>query len=137
MSERRARAREVAGTGGTAAARGGLAGRTRKGARGERALAAHATRARLVPVASGTQRGKHARAQAQAHDKEEEGKRNKARGTALAASGFSEEFWRRTVFKSRVRGEKMDAAAVVLKELKSGRNSDRLANALSLLTSLS
>ena len=37
-------------------------------------------------------------------------------------------------------GAKMDAVAakaVVLKELKSGRNSDKLENALSLLTSLS
>jgi hypothetical protein len=30
----------------------------------------------------------------------------------------------------------MDARAVVLKEIKSGRNSDKLANKLSLLTSL-
>jgi hypothetical protein len=30
----------------------------------------------------------------------------------------------------------MDAKAIVLRELKRGRNSDRLANALSLLTSL-
>jgi hypothetical protein len=30
----------------------------------------------------------------------------------------------------------MDAEAVVVEELKSGRNSDRLANALSLLTTL-
>ena len=36
-----------------------------------------------------------------------------------------------------VRGDaKMDAQAVVLEELKSGRNSDKLANALSLLTEL-
>jgi hypothetical protein len=33
-------------------------------------------------------------------------------------------------------GAKMDAKAVVLEELKSGRNSEKLANALSLLTSL-
>ncbi len=33
-------------------------------------------------------------------------------------------------------GAKMDAKAVVLQELKSGRNSDKLASALSLLTSL-
>jgi hypothetical protein len=31
----------------------------------------------------------------------------------------------------------MDANAIVLKELESGRNRDKLANALSLLTSLS
>jgi hypothetical protein len=37
-----------------------------------------------VPVASETQRGEHARAQAQ--DKREEGKRDKARGTTLAVS---------------------------------------------------
>jgi hypothetical protein len=33
-------------------------------------------------------------------------------------------------------GAKMDAKGVVIEELKSGRNSDKLANALSLLTSL-
>jgi hypothetical protein len=33
-------------------------------------------------------------------------------------------------------GAKMDAKAVVLQELKSGRNSDKLADALSLLTTL-
>jgi hypothetical protein len=33
-------------------------------------------------------------------------------------------------------GAKMDAKAVVQKELKKGRNSDKLANGLSLLTSL-
>jgi hypothetical protein len=41
--------------------------------------------------------------------------------------------------KQRWGGRKMDARAVVLKELKSGRrrrNSEKLANALSLLTSL-
>ncbi len=35
-----------------------------------------------------------------------------------------------------VGGAKMDARAVVLEELKSGRNSEKLANGLSLLTSL-
>jgi hypothetical protein len=39
--------------------------------------------------------------------------------------------------KQRWGGAKMDAEAVVLKELKSGRNSQKLANAMSLLTSLS
>ena len=43
-----------------------------------------------MPVASGTQRGKHTRAQAQAHDKQEERKRDKARGTALASVEFGE-----------------------------------------------
>ncbi len=38
--------------------------------------------------------------------------------------------------KKRTGRRKMDAKAVVLKELKSGRNCDKLANALSLLTSL-
>jgi hypothetical protein len=33
-------------------------------------------------------------------------------------------------------GAKMDAEAIVLEELKSGRNGDKLANALSLLTTL-
>jgi hypothetical protein len=40
-------------------------------------------------------------------------------------------------FKQRWGGAKMDAEAVVLKELKSGRNTQKLANALNLLTSLS
>ncbi len=48
--------------------------------------AAHATRGRGVFDASGTQRGRYARAPAQAFDKREEGKRDKARGKALAAS---------------------------------------------------
>jgi hypothetical protein len=39
--------------------------------------------------------------------------------------------------KQRWGGAKMDARAVVLKELKSGRNREKLANAWSLLTSLS
>ncbi len=39
--------------------------------------------------------------------------------------------------KQRWGGAKMDAEAVVLKELKSGRNSEKFADALSLLTSLS
>ena len=99
-------------------------------ARGERAAhaahAAHATRGRGV------------RAQAQAHDKQEEGKRDKARGTALAASSsLSDEFSGGERLNQRWGGAKMDAEAVVLKELKSGRNSNELANALSLLTSLS
>ncbi len=38
--------------------------------------------------------------------------------------------------KQRWGGAKMDAKAVVIEELRSGRNSDKLANALSLLTSL-
>jgi hypothetical protein len=101
LSERRARARGACRGGGTAgcgrtrtSARGGRAegagaaarraagGRGR--ARGAGARAAHATRGRGVPVASGARRGKHARAQAQAHDLRERGK--KARGTALTAS---------------------------------------------------
>jgi hypothetical protein len=48
--------------------------------------AAHATRGRGGPVASGTQRGRHARAPAKAFDKRQEGKREKARGKALEAS---------------------------------------------------
>ncbi len=87
MSRRRARAR-----GGSTCRdrRHGAGWRTDADARAGRArlgaLTAHATRGRAVPVACGTQRGKHARAQAQAHDEQEEGKRDKARGTALAAS---------------------------------------------------
>ena len=38
--------------------------------------------------------------------------------------------------KKREGRAKMDAKAVVLQELRSGRNSDKLADALSLLTSL-
>ena len=64
---------------------------------GRAAHAAHATRARRVPLACGTQRGKHARAQSQAHYKQQEGKRDKARGTALAASSSV----KRGVFRRR------------------------------------
>jgi hypothetical protein len=71
LSERRARAREVAGTGGGTRRAGDRtrlacpADKRARGpsARGERAAhAAHATRGRGVPIACGTQRGKHARA---------------------------------------------------------------------------
>jgi hypothetical protein len=92
----------------------------------------------------GTQRGKHARAQTQAHYKQEEGKGGTRR---------VERRWQRRVrssdelsggerLKQRSGGAKMDARAVVdaeavvLTELKSGRNSEKLANALSLLTAL-
>jgi hypothetical protein len=88
LSERRARAQ------------GGCRDRRRNGARwrsdadkragrahGATALAAHAAHAAHARHARGL------RAQAQAHDKQEEGKRDKARGTALAASSsVSEEF---------------------------------------------
>jgi hypothetical protein len=47
-----------------------------------------------------------------------------------------EEFSGGRHLKRRWGGGKMDAEAVVLKELKSGRKSDKLVNALSLLTSL-
>jgi hypothetical protein len=90
--------------------------------------AAHATRGRGEPVASRTQRGKHARAQARPHDKREEGKRDKAALAASSSGSFQEAQYSG--------GAKMDAETVVLEELKSGRNSDELANALSLLTSL-
>jgi hypothetical protein len=43
---------------------------------------------------------------------------------------------RRRTFQAAMDGAKMDAKAVVLKELEKGRNSDKLANRLSLLTSL-
>jgi hypothetical protein len=49
---------------------------------------------------------------------------------------FSEELAEGGRLKQRWCGAKMDAKAVVLQQLKSGRNSDKLANALSLLTSL-
>ncbi len=54
---------------------------------------------------------------------------------------LSEEFAGGGALKQRLGGDKMDAKAVkakavVLKKLKSGRNSDKLASALSLLTSL-
>jgi hypothetical protein len=91
---------------------------------------AHARHAIEGRVVSWTQCGKHARAQAQTRDKREEGKRDKARGT------FSEEFSGGGRLKQSWSGAKMDAEAIVLRELKRGRNSDRLANALSLMTSL-
>ncbi len=64
------------------------------------------------------------------------GKRDKARETALAATSISEEFFKRRTFDAAFGAAKMDAEAVVLEELKSGRNSDKLTNALSSLTSL-
>jgi hypothetical protein len=51
-------------------------------------------------------------------------------------SRFREEFSGGRRLKQRWGGGKMDARAVVLKELTSGRDSDKLVNALSLLTSL-
>ena len=101
--------------------------------------AKHATRDRVVCVASGgTQRGRHARAKTQVRYRKRRG-----RGTRRAKRR-----WKRRVrlsdelsggerLKQRWGGAKMDAKAVVLQELKSGRNSEKLANALSLLTSLS
>ena len=117
----------------------GHAGHAARAAHAARALqAAHVTRDRGVPIASGTQRGKHACAQAQADGKREEEKRDKARGTALAASSsvFNEEISEGGRLTQRLGGAKMDAKAIVLEELKNGRNSDEIANALSLLTSL-
>ena len=120
----------------TNAGHAGHAGHAEQAALAAHAVqAAHATRGRGVLVASGTQRGRHARAQAQARDKQEEGKRDTARGTALAASSMSFSGGGRSS-KQRWGGAKMDARAVVLKELKSGRNRGKLAKALSLLTSL-
>ena len=89
-------------------------------------------------VASGTQRGRHARAQAQARYKLEEGKRDTAREAGSLEFGFatSRSFQEADVSSSVRDGAKMDAKAVVLKELEKGRNSDKLANGLSLLTSL-
>jgi hypothetical protein len=95
---------------GGSAARGGLAavaggrGKARgkaRGARGERAGRArragraHGTRGRGVLVASGAQRGKHARAQAQAHEKQEEGKREEGQGARNGAGsvGFGVARW--------------------------------------------
>ena len=100
--------------------------------------AKHATRDRVVRVASGTQRGRHARAQAQAHYKQQEGKRDTAREAAWQRRvRFSEEIAGGRRLKQRWGGAKMNAKKVVLQELKRGRNSDELASALSLLTSLS
>ena len=87
-------------------------------------------------VASGTQRGRHARAKAQAHDKQEEGKRDTAREAGSVEFGFARSFQEASVSSSVRDGAKMDAKAVVLKELEKGRNSDKLANGLSLLMSL-
>jgi hypothetical protein len=89
-----------------------------------------------VCVASGTQRGRHARAQAKAHYKQEEGKRDTAREAGSGEFGLARSFQVADVSSSVRGGAKMDAEAVVLKELKRGRNSDKLANGLSLLTSL-
>jgi len=144
LSERRARAQEGCRTG---AARGGLAiGRAALARRtsatapwgvGERAAhAAHATRGQRVPIACGTQRGKHARPQSQAHYKQQEGTRRVERRWQRRAR-LSDELSGGERLKQRWGGAKMDAKAVVLQELKSGRNSEKLANALSLLTSLS
>ena len=70
----------------TNAGHAGHAGHAEQAALAAHAVqAAHATRDRGVPVASGTQRGRHARAPAQAFDEREEGKREKARGKALEA----------------------------------------------------
>jgi hypothetical protein len=69
--------------------------------------------------------------------------KKRGRGTRLVErrwqrrARFSEEFSEGGRFTQRSSGAKMDAKAIVLEELKSGRNSEKLANALSLLTSLS
>ena len=79
----------IGGSGGRAGGRGQARGASALAVHAAQiAQAAHATRGRGAPVAPGTQRGKHARAQAQARDKREEEKRNKARGKALAASSW-------------------------------------------------
>jgi hypothetical protein len=122
--------REVAGA---AAARGGLAigraalvrrtsARGRASARGERA--AHATRGRRVPFACGTQRGEHARAQSQAHYKQQEGKRDKARGAALAASSSVERrAFRRRTFEAALGRRKDGTFEAALGRRKDGRQS--------------
>ena len=74
--------------------------------------------------------------QAQLHHKQGEGNRDKAREPELAASSSRGVFRRRTFEAALGAAAKMDARAVVLEELKTGRNSDKLANALSLLTTL-
>jgi hypothetical protein len=128
---RRARARAQG-----PAARGGLADEET----GERAGRARWPRTRRAVVVCPSRPGRSAEStlasrQAQAHDLRERGK--KARGTALTASSsvLARSFQEADV-KQRWSGAKMNAEAIVLRELKSGRNSDRLANALSLLTSL-
>ncbi len=75
--------------------------------------------------------------QAQARDKREEEKRNKARGSALAASSWVlRGVFRRRAFEAAFGAAEMDAKEIVIQELTSGRNSDELANALSSMTSL-
>ena len=75
--------------------------------------------------------------QAQARDKREEGKRNKARGTALAASiRCSEDFSGGGTFEAAFGAAEMNAKEIVLEELKSGKSSYKLEIELSLLTSL-
>jgi hypothetical protein len=88
LSKRRAQAR-----GGSRDRRFGRAGGRTRTVRGASALAAHASRGRGVPVSSGTQRGKHARAQAQAHGKEEEGEEEGAwNGASSVEFGLARSF---------------------------------------------
>ncbi len=69
--------------------------------------------------------------------RQQEGAREKARETALAASSWLRDGFQEADVGSNLRGgAKMDAEAVVIEELKSGRNRDKLANTLSLVTSL-
>jgi hypothetical protein len=78
------------------------------------------TRGRGVPVASGTQRGRQARAQAQADGKREEGKREKARGTALGASSSVERrVLRRRRCEAAFGAAEMGSKEIVIQELTS------------------
>jgi hypothetical protein len=60
----------------------------------------------------------------------------RARRVSGDRSRFREEFSGGRHLKQRLGGGKMQAKTVVLKEVKSGRKSDKLVNALSLLTEL-
>ncbi len=57
-------------------------------------------------------------------------------GAGSVEFGLARSFQEADVSSSVRGGAKMDAKAVVLKELERGRNSDKLANALSLLATL-
>ena len=69
---------------------------------------------------------------------QQEGKRDTAREAGSLEFGFatSRSFQEASVSSSVRDGAKMDAKAVVLEELQSGRTGDKLKNELSLLTAL-
>jgi hypothetical protein len=120
-------------------AREGPGGRTLGQARGTSAHANNAEYARREREsasrrsAQDTLRIRRTRALEARRGDEAHGARDGARD---AEFGLARTLQEADVWRS-VRGDaKMDAEAVVVEELKSGRNSDKLANALSLLTAL-